>query len=782
MAELLATVLVMAALSAIVGQAVWVIAGRTGWTCLAPATGLAALLVVSDALIRLPGQAASARALVVLLAVLSAVVLVRRRQSWAGLGEVGGVAAFTLGAACLPFLFNGRVGILGVLDNGDLTGHLVLSDALLTGADALSSPFRGGGYPTGPHAFAAVFTSFGTDPQTSFTAMLVTVPAVTAVTALAALNGLSRGWRVAAAVLVGLPYLAAAYLIQASFKEPLQALLVLAFVLALRQQQLDGASRARSALPLGVLVAGSLVNYSYAGLVWPVGGVLAWLALELVARRGLPPLSLLRRLGKQAALALAVVVLAALPAFGRQSAFAASVSAVGAGNTTGGNVGAPIRAYQAIGLWLSHDFRSHPNLFYAGMLSAVAFAVAVYGLVWWIRRRDLVVPAGVIVCVALFLYARQRVTPYYDAKALVIASPLIVAMTLSALATEVPRAGALLRRHGVTRAGWARLAMTVFIIAGAAVSSTLTLRAAVVGPGDHAEELATLRPLVKGRPTLFLGQDDYVFWELRGARLAVPVSYVGNSLVPYSFRPDVGFAPGRSPDFDALDRGNLDRFHFIVAPRTAVASTPPVNWRQRRATRSYVLWERHGPTANREVLSGGGVPGNRLDCREARGRRLAERRGQATIVTPPISGDFREWRVDGRRPPFNDSGGAVVRAGDTALQSLRLPVGRWDISIGYRSPVPVRVRGPGLDATLPPSIERVGPVWSAGTVLSTGARTRIAATPLGPPPLARDRGAAVGGLVATRVGEPLQLVPLRGACGRYIDFYTLERPTSRAGA
>ena len=79
-----------------------------------------------------------------------------------------------------------------------------------------------------------------------------------------------------AAVLVALPYLAAAYLAQEAFKEPIMALFVLTFALLLAK-----AENWRDAIPLGVLAAGVTYVYSFPGLAW-LGGVRALDHLSLI--------------------------------------------------------------------------------------------------------------------------------------------------------------------------------------------------------------------------------------------------------------------------------------------------------------------------------------------------------------------------------------------------------------------------------------------------------------------------------------------------------------------
>ncbi len=69
---------------------------------------------------------------------------------------------------------------------------------------------------------------------------MLAIPALTALVAYGALDGLRPWPRALAAALVSLPYLAAAYLAQEAFKEPIIALFVLGFALLLPRSATGG--------------------------------------------------------------------------------------------------------------------------------------------------------------------------------------------------------------------------------------------------------------------------------------------------------------------------------------------------------------------------------------------------------------------------------------------------------------------------------------------------------------------------------------------------------------
>jgi hypothetical protein len=194
-------------------------------------------------------------------------------------------------------------------------------------------------------------------------------------------------------------------------------------------------------------------------------------------------------------------------------------------------------------------------------------------------------------------------------------------------------------------------------------------------------------------------------------------------------------------------------------------------------TRSYELYRRHGLTAPRRTLTEVDNPGAILDCRTPAGRAVARRTGIALVRPAPVIGDRWWWT------------GRVGYAGTATHMALRLPRGRWGISLQYDSVVPVALHALNLSAALPASLEPLGPYWYAGTLNvphsqrvtfelryarlpllgrlfgSTG-RTR-APTPTGLIPRGR--------LTATRLPVRDHPVALRAACGRYVDYYRITR-------
>jgi hypothetical protein len=431
-----------------------------------------------------------------------------------------------------------------------------------------------------------------------------------------------------------------------------------------------------------------------------------------------------------------------------------------------GNLRGHLSPLEALGVWPTSEFRlsagegSGPAVaFYAGAVLALAALVA--GLRGWVRRYGWAVPSALAAAVVMYVVARAFGTVYSEGKALAITAPLVALIAL-----------------GGTGETTIRRALAVAFAAGVAVSSFLVLRQAPVAPEDHMDELAQMRPVVAGEKVLFLGRDNFVLWELRGAK---PFTHVRNFYDPYFVEPNFELRDMASKfDFDSVDANALARFPYVITTRAAYASGAPPDYEPVVATPSYVLWRKEGPVARRSPVEDGPAPGARLDC----GRR--EPRGEAAVFP--------------RRPlltPESEWSSTTVESGSTASIELTVPRGVWEVSIQYDSTRPVTLSGPALDpllpgylVTLPGNLDYRGttPFWPAGKldVGAAGGRVRLTATVEDPPlvgsvmgaePVAHlgavaltKAGAADGDSELPTPGEAERVVSARLACGGYADW------------
>jgi hypothetical protein len=749
--------------------------GALGLRCraAAPAVGLALLIVLADVAIELPGRAVTA-AVVVLVLIVGAAILVavrRRREGLAMLRSL--VVPATAGilaavGASIPFLANGTVGLPGVSFNNDTSVHLLFAEMLRSPAVAARYGGLPNSYPLGPHSLAdALSTGVGLRLDLAFTALLIATLIITAVVASAALREHSGWKRVVTGVLASLFYLVAAYYAEGAFKEPLVGLFLLGFVLQLGEVRGEwaaapAAGRAAALVPLAVLSAGAIYVYSYTALAWLGLTVVIWLAAEAIwgaisirgRRRS-------RRLDPRAVIAPVAAAGGALllllaPSAGRILTFAGSIglSAAGTGAIPASNLGnlpSPLSPYEALGIWNSPEFRVVPvNVFQAGELSAFALAVLVFGLIVAISRRQFVLPAAVAACALVYWYSEGSQSPYVTAKALVIAGPVVAVTGMR---------GLLVASHG-TQPGWTRpvrVVLGVAFVALALYSSFRALRTEPVWPSESTSELTSLAKLTRGQTVLFLGNSDYGAWMFSGSDMSALASNM-TSMGRASVRLNKPFVYGLPTDFDSVDPSTINRFRWVVTSNTTYASETPRGFVLVRQLPMYELWERVGVVQTRRVLEASGAPGAVLDCHDRLAKALTRRRGVAAVMAAPVTTAL-----------------VPIAAGKGQTVSLKLPAGRWDLSLQYMSPMPVQVSAGGKQWRMPAYTDRPGPYFAVGTVVSQGRPVPVTIRALKPSWLTGDTIAAItSGLAAVPSPWTRTVVPLSAACGRYVDWYQLQ--------
>jgi hypothetical protein len=584
-----AAVLVICGASLALGQAVIALCGVRRWSWLAPAVGLALLCAVCWGTVRLPGHGVVSAVLVLVLVVGSIVYLWGRLEGGGGVLRVGApVALLALIATAIPFIAEGHFGILGTSFNPDMSQHLLAADRLAAGQ---SSQLLHQGYPLGPHSIVvALDKGLGIGLVQGFSGLMIAVAVLASLTALTAFRDQPWPLRIPAALVVGLTYMVASYYAQGSFKETMQALFFLAFVLALR----EASSPSWRELPLrfvpaALLAVGSVYTYSFPGLIWLGGSAVIWLLAEVLLARitGAPPAGGTvggpapedalataggggspavtgpagRALGPSPARALSFAVLCfavlVAPEIGRMIDFH-SFETFDPNGPGLGNLFGQISPFEGFGIWPSGDFRLTPGAgavpalgYYAG--AAFATILLLYGLVLCWRRRESALIAGLAAAVLAYAAARLGGTPYTAAKAIEVGAPI------AALAIVLP----LLRRP----AAW------LYLLA-AAGCSLLALANAPVGPGSYSPALTGFRDDVGEGPTLVLASkqlldDDhgtpYIAWELRGGRVCIAAAEEAKSHPPRGVR-------------------------FVVS-EAAHVGPPYIGLRRVRTVPPYVLWE-----------------------------------------------------------------------------------------------------------------------------------------------------------------------------------------------
>ena len=265
----------------------------------------------------------------------------------------------------------------------------------------------------------------------------------------------------------------------------------------------------------------------------------------------------------------------------------------------------------------------------------------------------------------------------------------------------------------------------------------------------------------RGEPTLYLGRSDWAAWDLRGARLTgfQRTLYLSGRLdeVP-------GKSPrfrGGAPDVDSVVPAELDRYRYVVAPRTAYASAFPPNFEPVRRLRWFVLWKRNGPTRPRRILTEGAEPGAVLACGAEPGP------GVAFVRPRPLTAGKEAWRQPDGGPPQEPG---TMSPGGSLVQTLELGPGAWEISLAYSSPVDLRLRAGSLVARLPADVDDPAGLFGVGGISTRGGRTAIQLEVSARRRRSIDRLIRLGRVAATRVDDRGRLVSQRRACGRYVDW------------
>lgn len=800
LSALLAGALIVAA-SLLLGSAVMAIAGLPRHSPVGPAAGISALLVICGIAVKLPGHAVTAAAFTGV-ALIGCFVVFGRTRVPAGTVRIGAIVA-VIGAAlvvAIPFATSGRVGILGQgLVNDDMASHLLFAEWIGSHAGPTPDLIKDG-YPLGPHAIvAAVSKVSGASLIQGFAGLTGAIAVLLALTAYGALGGI-RGWlRVPGAVLAASPYLTAAYLAQGAFKEPLLALALLGFTLglpALRGTWSGTGGSARAAIPLGVIAAGTIYNYSFPGLAWLLGTTIVWMLVIGLREHDLRLGERLRGARSAIALGIGIPVVAALPEIFRLASFSnfKALSPSGTGPTVGfGNLRQPLNPLEVFGVWPSGEFRITPAnsttpeiAFYLGALLALtAFA---WGLGRALSRRESALPSALLACTLLYLVSLAVGTPYTQAKALAIAAPLIMLIAVRGLLSadslpgeekDVPEGGGAASwppKPLRPLTGFAVPLLTLAFAAAAAFSTLLPLRQAAVGPDYHLQEMLGMRPIVDGQNVLFLGRDNFVSWELIGSEVYAPITnhYDVEEVHPLYRATDLN----AKFDWDNVPPFVMNKFKWVVTTSAAMQSQAPPGFTPRLRTGDFILWHRDRPVGQRRTLYEPINPGAPLDCSNPEQAPITKVRGTATVFTvQPVIG--KVWNPS---PALTQTKPAHMR--------LYLTPGRWDLSLQYASTQPLHVTasGPGLASPFSTELRAnllfrgPSPYYPVGSIDVRRAGTAIVTVDVGDPPLVgrllrTESKAYLAGLAATRSDPGRETIPLSQACGRYVDWYEVAPGT-----
>jgi hypothetical protein len=318
--------------------------------------------------------------------------------------------------------------------------------------------------------------------------------------------------------------------------------------------------------------------------------------------------------------------------------------------------------------------------------------------------------------------------------------------------------------------------LTIAFVAAAAFSTLLPLRQAAVGPDYHLQEMLRMRPIVDGQNVLFLGRDNFVSWELIGSEVYAPITNHYDVEETHSLYRATDL--NAKFDWDNVPQFVMNRFNWVVTTSAAMQSQAPPGFVPRLRTGDFILWHRDHPVGQRRTLYEPLNPGAPLDCNDPGQAPLRKVNGTATVFTvQPVIG--KVWNPS---PELTQTKPAHLR--------LYLTPGHWDLSIQYASTQALHVtaNGPGLGAPFSTELRTnllfrgPSPYYPVGSLDVKRAGDVVFEVDVADPPLIgrllhTESKAYLSGLAATRADPARQTVPLRQACGRYVDWYEVAPGT-----
>ena len=765
--------------SLLVGRAVLLALGRREASFLEGAVGFAALILVCSVAIRLPGDEATSIACCAVLVVASIVFLLVRSESMLGpaLGIAVPVALLSGLLASFPFIASGHIGIPGVGLNNDMAMHLVDVDYLVDPSRPNPQSVING-YPLGPHSLVGTVVSvLGTQPLYGWLGLLVTVPILTGITSLAGLRDLPGGRRLLAAALVSVAYLSASVLGIAGFKELIAGMFLIAFALGLREIERNSDGRIAILIGLALITAAMVPVYSFPGVGWLAitAGlwIVAWL-LRIRAERGTEGVRDVVRSSLHilipAAIVLVIVGLTQLP---KVIDFINSGS-VGTVLGTSSKLRYVVSPLETLGIWPSGSWLlgTH-DVAHFWIFGAIGLAGLIFGLVWWMGRRDYAVPAAVASGLLIYLFTKypENGGLYVLAKAVVVPASVVMLLVVTALLSP--------------GGGWPKRIFAAVFIALAGYSSFLALRDTVVAPDHRLRELAAFQDTVAGQDVLSLTSDRFTDYGLRTAQVSSP-AFNAEIRVPSAVTKSQ-----RLPiDFDSVPTSVLNDFPYAVTTSAIYQSQAPPGWTLVQSTPSYRLWKRTGTTPPIANLYEEARPGRVLRCNRPKLAPFQRAGGEALTWQPrSVVAKRLYWKAGGHAGSLAEGGVAAAKRapidnnlapGETASQTVTLPPGRWTFSLQYVSPVTgVTVKAPGLDVHLPAGVDAAipyrpdqGPYWPVGTLTSQGGPVTVSVTADDvnwfQSLIGVDAPAVIGNLTAVNP-DGFKPVPTASACRLFVD-------------
>jgi hypothetical protein len=580
----------------------------------------------------------------------------------------------------------------------------------------------------------------------------------------------------------------------AGFKELIAGMFLIAFALGLREIERSPDGRVAVLIGLALITAAMIPVYSLPGVGWLVITAGLWIAAWLLRVRAESGPAGVRRLVRASMPyvipAAAVLLLVGLTQLPKVIDFLDSGS-IGNVADTNSKLRYVVSPLETFGIWPSgnwllgtHDF-SHDWVYW--LFGLIGIAGAIVGFAWWVGRRDYAVPAAVISGIVIYLLTKyvEDGGLYILAKAVVV--PASVVMLLVVTALLAPGGGP-----------WKRVFAAAFI-ALAAYSSFLALRDTIVAADHRLHELEAFQDEVRGQSVLALTSDRFADYGLRTATVHSPAFNAEIRVPPEGLAPT---KDQRLPiDFDSVTAQTLNQFPYAVTTSAIYQSQAPPGWTLADSTDSYRLWRRTGTTPEITNLVEEARPGRVFRCNRPKLAQFLDVGGEALTWQPRNVIAKRLYWKAARASGVVLQGSPIdnnLAPGQTASQRIRLPRGRWELSIQYVSPVTgIEVKAPGLSVHLPAGMDAAipyrpdqGPYWPVGEITSEGGPVTVSVTADDVNSfqdlIGVDAPALIGNLTAVNPDGFIR-VPTASACRLFVDHIIAvqrardNQPKSRRG-
>jgi hypothetical protein len=498
----------------------------------------------------------------------------------------------------------------------------------------------------------------------------------------------------AAALSAVIPALVYAYDLLGSIKEiTALAMMLAAGALAVEHRSwLTG--RARGGVPLALVLAAGVSALGAAFGLWALVVVVVLAAtLGASLRSGAANPSQALRL---VALAVAVGALAALPTLADLRG-ALNVAGTIASTSNSGNLSAPLRGVQVLGVWLSGSYKLHPrgaDATATDVLIAIAIAAAATGALSLLRSRAFTLAGWISLTLLGWLVVSRVLTTWANAKTVVLTSP-VVALLAWAGVHAVIAGGARERRSGDGRGGPSarrggphagrrrRLgtlggaAMAASLLGGALASDWLQYRAANLAPTARYQELAAVGKRFAGQgPALFTDFDEYAMYELRSLDIGGP-----DFVYPPAALASTAGGYGQPVDLERAEPSALAHYPLIVTRSDPSLPRPSAAYALVWRGSYYEVWRQRlrGVTAFAHTTLTGAAA---AQCSQLGALAAHAPSSARTLAAAPSRELVRVSLAHASHPRHwgHERAGLVMSVPGTLRASFALPAaGAWDI-------------------------------------------------------------------------------------------------------